>query len=244
MSLLAIILYINIGKEVFIKDEQIKRYYDLWRKGKKQDEIASVLGVSMHTLRSNASKIFLYIKDQQSLSCGNGSMLPPDYTPLTDKYRKEAIELAGLGLNYNKISDKLGIPPATLMLQWIPDNPDFALELRQASLANDVKVKKALLKRAVGGRWKKKTVEQRDALIKGKDEDKIEQLTTLRETSGIREGDIEAIRYWLDNRDPESWASGPKTGTKNNVGEILKAVDNMLDISDDMMKEFDNAVVS
>ncbi len=103
------------------------------------------------------------------------------------------------GFTDEQIAKNMGIVPSTLY-EWKKQHSEISEALKKGKEVVDRQVENALLKRALGYKYKETTRE----LIKDKESGEYElQITKIVEKEVVP--DVTAQIFWLKNRKPEEW---------------------------------------
>lgn len=128
------------------------------------------------------------------------------------------------GLTDGQIAEQMGIAPSTLY-EWKKQYSEISESLKKGKEVVDRQVENALLKRALGYKYKETTQE----LIFNKDTGCSElKVTKVVEKEAIP--DTTAQIFWLKNRKPEEWRDKRVFDDSNNKAEQL--IQNMQTIAD------------
>jgi hypothetical protein len=137
-------------------------------------------------------------------------------TDFREEYVQCVFDLCLLGFTDAQLSEVFSVSEVTLR-SWKKKHPDFLVAMRMAKAIADAKVAYSLYNRAIGI-----TVEEwREAI------DKEGQVMSLKTTKQIP-GDIQAMRFWLKNRQPSLWkenislTDGEGNGFSLIINECLK----------------------
>lgn len=103
------------------------------------------------------------------------------------------------GLVDDEIAEHMGISRKTLY-EWKNKFPQFSDALKNGKEVVDIMVENALLKRALGYKYKETTKEP----VKNQDTGEYE-LTITKEVTKEVSPDVTAQIYWLKNRKPTEW---------------------------------------
>lgn len=118
-------------------------------------------------------------------------------TKLHNEMLQKLPELISMGLSDNKIAEIFQISQSSIA-GWKKNNPKFLIAYNLERLKADEIVEKSLFKRAIG-----LTVKEKRTTEGGRG-------TTVTEIEREVPGDVEAAKFWLANRRPESWKAKPE----------------------------------
>ena len=128
----------------------------------------------------------------------------------TDDFPLLAEGMARRGMIDATIAEKLGISVDTFY-QYLKRYPEFSESLKRGKAPVDIQVENALLKRALGFDYEEVTTEYTDASNTGKNGDNVNTkagtVKIVRKTKKHVVPEVNAIKYWLDNRLRELWKS-------------------------------------
>ena len=141
---------------------------------------------------------------------GESSQQKPTQKPGAYKYRAEYKSLVKqavmLGMEFKDIASSVFNVPEEVFLQWMVDYPDFAEAAKEGGEKADMLVVDALHKIATGFEYTE------EVAVPGMGIETI---------SRYHEPNINAIKYWLNNRKSDKWKN--KTDT-NLSGEVKGGV--------------------
>lgn len=127
---------------------------------------------------------------------------------LTKKQITEIINYFELGLTEVEVCDITGIDAETL-IELCQDDQDVKNSRRLGIKSKNIKVVEALLKSAVGYTYKDKETEKRYGR-----NGKTQIYKSVKEIEKIVAPNIQAIKFWLDNKD-KSWKDSLADAEKN-----------------------------
>ena len=147
-------------------------------------------------------------------------------TKLTPKKAEKACEMAKKGATHPEVAEVLGVSEKTIY-NWQRNNEDFLLAYREARAHANEAVEAALFKKATG--YKKKI--EKSAWSKERD-DFVKDITEVEV-----EPDVNAIKFFLTNRDPDRWKEKSEVKTENEIKTITENPAEQLQRIKDMLKD-------
>jgi hypothetical protein len=117
-------------------------------------------------------------------------------TKYKEGYDKEAYELCLLGCTIDELGEYFDVNADTVY-EWQKKYTDFSESIRLGKKFADSKVSKALYDRATGY-----TVIKQQAIKLRRGDDEIVELVDLKTELPP---DVGAIKFWLNNRQPDKW---------------------------------------
>ena len=133
---------------------------------------------------------------------------------------------ARAGATDTEIAKKMDVNRVTLW-NWRKKYPEIAKALSQGKEIVDFMVENALLKRALGYKYKEITKEP----VKNKDTGEIKLIVTKEVTKEVAP-DTTAQIFWLKNRKPDEWRNRPEMSVSFDV-EDLTPLAEMLKVTED-----------
>lgn len=124
------------------------------------------------------------------------------------------------GLTDEQLANNMNISRSTLN-EWKKKYPDISNTLKKGKEVVDYEVENALLKRALGYKYKEVTKER----VYNKETKEFEFIIT-KEVEKEVVPDTTAQIYWLKNRKPKQW----KDKQENNSNEQLDKLDKLLEV--------------
>jgi len=211
-------------------DEQaLKKYYELWKQGKTNEEIMKALDISKGVLDGLAPELLTYcrkaIKEETRISLTKGNL--PDGMKLTPARRKEFIENMEAGCSVQESALLMNVPLVTVMDVWFVEDPDFKHLADTAQMRANTEAVKALIKRAQGYDLPIATKTVTEGML-----DKMGREMTVTSTTKTKkhvEPSVKALEVYLYNRLPEKFSkdgAGSITGAK---GKLLMALEAALE---------------
>lgn len=126
------------------------------------------------------------------------------------------------GLTDEQIAKNMGISRSTLS-DWKKKYSDISDILKKGKEVVDREVENALLKRALGYKYKEVTKER----IETRDANGVITAVDLKTTKIVEKEvspDITAIIFWLKNRKPEEWRDKREVENKETLEKLLSGV--------------------
>ena len=145
--------------------------------------------------------------------------LTPDGLTLLEAWARD-------GLTDEQLAHNMGISLATLY-NWKRDHVEILDSLKKGKEVVDIEVENALLKRAMGYRYKESTKE-----LVADEESGEKVLKTTKIVEKEVAPDTTAQIFWLKNRKPEQWRDKPT----EDDSETLEHLDNILKALNGSMK--------
>lgn len=142
----------------------------------------------------------------------------PQTAPKTDKYKYRAEyktlvkQAVMLGMTFKDIANSVFSVPEEVFMQWMVDYPDFAEAAKEGGEKADMLVVDALHKIATGFEYTE------EVAVPGMGVETI---------SRYHEPNVNAIKYWLNNRKSDKWKNKTDTNLSGEVkgGVVLVTID-------------------
>jgi hypothetical protein len=167
------------------------------------------------------------------LSEGTNSLLN-----LTEVLRETFLDLIRNGIPVDKAARSMNVPLITVLEIWFQD-PIFKAEVDFAVEMANVEITKALYKKAKGYRSYKKSTTKTKTTGRISENGSIlpdsETISTTESEEDVS-GNVEAQKFWLINKSPESWNLDGSAMKSNNKGAILSAIDKMTEMTEEDKK--------
>ncbi len=147
-----------------------------------------------------------------------------------EDYVRIAFEVMSLGATITKLAKIIGVNPDSIY-EWQKKYPEFSESVKRGrDIFDSEVVEQALFKRATGYYYKIKTF-----TLCGQD-----KLIITRIVQKYMPASVEAIRFWLSNRNPERWGN-KNTEADNKIFFYTKEdVDKMLKAEEPIMRKIKN----
>jgi len=180
---------------------QLEQYYNFWIRGLETTDIAQEMNVSPEYIKQHEAVFFEFCRQtarielQESLA-GNKEVVKIELSP---KRKKILIDLYSSGFPLNRIADYLNVPTITITEFWFKDDPTLKIQCEAAATKSDHDVLKALKKRAIGFRFKSKSVTTtkiKSTIVSTVETERIQVITPS----------VNAQILWLINR--LGWVTG------------------------------------
>jgi hypothetical protein len=149
-------------------------------------------------------------------------------TKYKNEYNDQAYKLALLGAIDREIADFFEVNEDTIH-EWKKQYPKFSESLIEGKKKADMEIAKSLYERAKGFSYKKEVAFK---VKQGQHQEKIE---TIKITE-VLPPDTIAIKYWLNNRNPERWRD------KTEVEQVGKPSQQIIYIDKESKKEMENHI--
>lgn len=137
-------------------------------------------------------------------------------TKYKKEYDKQAAKLCAQGFTDAQLADFFEVSESTLNL-WKKKNPSFSESLK-AKAYSDEKVVQSLYQRCFNSEY-----------IETKEENGSQGSKITTTTKQVL-ADVSAMRYWLNNRNPDRWRANPEKegGTEDSLAEsVNKLIDKL-----------------
>ncbi len=202
-------------------------YYKYWCEGKLNDEIRQLIGFSSNKYDQSLPYFIHWCRLKVKEDTVNALMTntPPMHIVLSEGRRKEFLALVSSGISYPQAAKIMNIPLPTIMDVWFANDPVFKDQVDTIGDLMNAKVQQALYKKANGRTYTKRSVTRTTGTgEKGQPID----TTSVTKTEVMVEGDFNAQKMWLINRDGDRWSADGVTSKEGYKGKILKALENMI----------------
>lgn len=205
----------------------LKDYYKLWKKGLGDDEIQFQLQMPEKEFIRYTPAFLTYCSHhsafdaRQALHISSDKNLPE----LTDERRVQFLEYISLGLSYDKAALMMNIPLVTVMNFWFKMDDVFRIECKMAAEKQLADIELAMFKRARGFNTAIKTTTDTEGV--SAKEGKFSSSTTS-ETEKYVSGDVNAQKFIMTNKKPDTYSLDGEVNREGNKGRILEAIEDIV----------------
>jgi len=215
--------------------KQLDKAYRLYRKGKLYKEIIKKLDISQSFWQRNKNIFDDYFrqqieKEEKEHSFKRGRGQPKGNRKFTLEKRKQLLECLEHDISLSDAARIVGVHKDTVY-NWCKEYPSFKREIDTARDIGIKGIKKALSKSAKGGFIMEVVTKE---FIDSKGKVLAKERTKKRK---FIPANVNAQTFILVNR--AGWSKDSESKGSDNKGDILKALENATDISEDKLKEFD-----
>jgi len=213
----------------------LERAYRFYKKGKLYKEIIDLMGFSISYWQRNKDIFFEYFESEfqkqvKRESQERGVGRPKGQRKLTLGKRKQLIKCLENDLTLTKSAEVIGVALSTIH-SWCKEYPEFKRTMDTARDVGIMSTKRQLANAAKGGFVTEITTKD---YIDGKGKKVYSEKTKKKK---YIPGNVNAQSFILINR--AGWTRDSEHKGENNKGEILKALENVTNVPEEDIKEFD-----
>ena len=200
----------------------LEQYYDLWRKGETAFSIKRELKLDDEDFKDGQPEFLYYCRCREKEAfrkgCAEGTY---SHLSLTAERREDFLDHLGSGLNVSEACLVMGVPLPTLYDVWYVKDPDLKYMAENIAMLQNAKIKKSLFKRAQGRTY----LSRSRTRTTGQGAEGRIDMTVESVVEKEVEPDVNAIKLWLINRDPDNWSESGAKGSRGNMGTIMDAIE-------------------